>query len=193
MSDQPIRLDLANKTRNLRHRTIISKGCQYLKEIIGAGTSDSPMIDRADYKRVTDYLDDMEALTNSMPVAGAVNNQPASGRPEVDTPLTRDRFYELEVPEKVPQMNNPFWAEVAERVYNSIVEIAGSQSALFSNVLHPSDPARWKMYFDAMRYDLKVVVGAVEPMDTPSTEPVAQPVVDKEGEEWNPAGGGTGA
>lgn len=188
MSDSPIRLDLAGKTRNLRQRTIVTKMCQYLKEVIGAGTSDSPMIDRADYKRFKDYLDDIDALIDSMPVAGAANSPAASARPEIDSPLTRDDFYTLQEPEQVPVMNNAFWEEAAVRVRKAIREISGAQSALFSNAWHPSDPDRWKTYLDAVRYDLDVVVGNVEPLDTPSTEPNQQPIVDSEGSQWNPQG-----
>jgi hypothetical protein len=188
MSDQPIRLDLNFLTRNLRHRTIVSKGCQYLREVIGAATSDTPMIDRADFVRLNDYLDDMEALIKSMPVVGAANKPAQGARPEVDTPLTRDRFYKLEEPELVPQMNNAFWQEAADRIYNALIEIAGAQTALYANYMHPSDPERWIRYLDALRYDLKIVIGEVEPLDTPSTEPVVQPIVDTEGADWNPSG-----
>jgi hypothetical protein len=186
MADSPIRLDLANKTRNLRHRTIITKMCQYLKEIIGAGTSDSPMIDRADYNRFLNYLDDIDALIDGLPLAGAANKPAKGDRPEIDSPLTRDDFFMLQEPDSVPLMVNAFWEEAAIRVRKAIREMAGAQSALFSNVWHPSDPVRWKTYLAALRYDLELVVGEVEPLDTPSTEPDQQPIIDQEGAQWNP-------
>jgi len=186
MADSPIRLDLAGKTRNLRHRTIVNKMCQYLKEVIGAGTSDSPMIDRADFKRFMDYLDDIDTLIGGLPVVSAANKPQQGDRPEIDSPLTRDDFYVLQEPDSVPLMVNAFWEEAAIRVRKAIREMSGAQSALFSDYWHPSDPPRWKGYLEAIRYDLQLVIGEVEPLDTPSTEPDQQPVIDQEGAQWNP-------
>ena len=190
MSDSPTRIDLKDRTRNLRHRTIITKMCQYHKEVVRAGSANEPMIDVADFRRLKDYLDDVEALINSMNVAGAILrvNGDSSVRPEVDQPLTRDDFWDLASPNPVPLMENAFWEELAHRVSKAIREMKDSQSALFTNVWHPNDPPRWIAYLNAIRFDMDSIIGLVEPIDQPLTSPSQQPIFDLLGDELNTEG-----
>lgn len=180
-ADEPTRIDLNNMTRNLRHRTVIAKMCQYLKEVVQAGSANEPMVDRADYKRLQDYLNDIRALIQGLPVAGAAAQPAPQGRPEIDTPLTRDDFWLLQSPIEVPEMENVFWQEMCDRVRKNIREMKDSQSALFSNVWHPSDPPRWLQYIKAIEFDMQNLIGQIEPIDQPVTSPAAQPVFDTVG------------
>jgi len=178
MADNPTRVDLGGKTRNLRHRTLITKACQYLKEVVYAGTSNEPMVVRADYSRALDYIADLRSVIGSQTVAGAVLAAPAVGRPEVDNPLTRDDWWDVQSPIDVPEMENVFWEEFCIRVRKAIREMTDSQSALFSNNWHPSDPVRWENYFKAWEYDMSVLIGQIEPMDQPLTTPSEQPIFE---------------
>lgn len=190
MADYPTRIDLGGKTRNLRHRTLIAKLCQYLQECIRSGSGNEPMVDAADFNRLTDYLDDIQAIIGSLNIAGAVltNNSNANARPEIDTPLTRDDWWDLAEPVEVPLMENVFWMEMCERISKSIREMKDAQSALFSNAWHPSDPPRWTNYIAAIRYDMATVVGTIEPIDQPLTSPQQQPVFDNIGSGYNTDG-----
>jgi len=176
--DQPTRLDLAGKTRNLRHRTLVNKMCQHLKEMIGAGTGNEPQIDRFDYERLRDdYIPDWRAVIAGQGVAGAILQPVDHARPDVDQPLTRDDWYTCQKPLAMPEnaMENVYWEELCIRMRKYIREITNAQSALYSNNWHPKDPARWNTYFDALLFDLQNIVGNVEPTDEVLTRPAAQP------------------
>jgi hypothetical protein len=176
--DQPTRLDLNGMTRNLRHRTLVNKMCQHLKEMIGAGTGNEPQIDRFDYERLRDdYIPDWRAIIAGQAIAGAVLTRPASERPEVDQPLTRDDWWEVQKPISMPDnaMENVYWEELCIRLRKFIREITNAQSALYSNNWHPKDPPRWNAYFSALEYDLANIVGNIEPTDEVLTRPSAQP------------------
>lgn len=189
--DQPTRLDLNGKTRNLRHRTLVNKMCQHLKEMIGAGTGNEPQIDKFDYERLRDdYIPDWVAIIDGQTVAGAILTPTPGNRPEVDQPLTRDDWWTVQSPIALPDnaMENVYWEELCIRVRKFIREITNSQSALYSNNWHPKDPTRWKTYFDALKYDLANIVGNVEPTDEVLTRPAAQPHFENVGVALNTDG-----
>lgn len=176
--DQPTRLDLNGMTRNLRHRTLIGKMCQHLKEMIGAGTGNEPQIDRFDYDRLlNDYIPDWRAIISSQGIAGTVLQPAPTARPEVDQPLTRDDWWSCQKPISMPEnaMENVYWEELCIRLRKMIREITNAQSALYSNHWHPKDPARWNAYFQALIFDLENIVGNIEPTDEVLTRPAAQP------------------
>lgn len=173
------RIDLAGKTRNLRHRTLVSKMCQYLKEAVGAGSGNEPQIDKHDFGRMKEYIADCEEIIKSLPIAGAVLAKADDTRPEVDTPLTRDDWWQCDPPINVPKMENAFWEEACLRWRKAIREVSNAQSALYSNHWHPSDKPRWLQYLTAARHDMEVVIGKIEPIDQPLTRPSAQPVFEK--------------
>ena len=177
--DDTTRLDLDGMTRNLRHRTLVGKMCQHLKEVIGAGTSNEPQIDRADYERLKDdYIPDWIAIIDSQGVAGAILSPgDQGGRPEIDNPLTRDDWWRCQKPISMPekQMENVYWEEMCIRIRKAIREVTNSQSAIYSNHWHPKDPPRWKKYFAAILYDMENIIGNIEPTDEVLTRPQAQP------------------
>jgi hypothetical protein len=197
MEDTPVRLDLNGKTRNLRHRNLVGKMCQHLKEMVGAGTGNEPQIDKADFNRLrNDYIADWRAIIASYPVGGALATQPDSARPEIDNPLTRDDWWYCQSPINIPglaegetqSMENLYWEELCIRTRKAIREITNSQSALYANCWHPSDPPRWNKYFDAIVYDMDTVIAKIEPTDEVLTRPQADPNFEVIGRELNTAG-----
>lgn len=190
--DQPTRLDLNGMTRNLRHRTLVAKMCQHLKEMIGAGTGNEPQIDRFDYERLRDdFIPDWIAIIDGQNIASAIlSGGGNSGRPETDEPLTRDDWWPVAKPIAMPEnaMENVYWEELCIRVRKWIREITNAQSALYSNHWHPKDPSRWRGYFAALQHDLSVIVGQVEPTDEVLTRPSAHPHFENVGISIDTAG-----
>ena len=173
-------------TKNLRHLTLIAAGCKYLTECIQANSANQAHIERADYDRLGQYLDDLESNIESLNVSGsALTNEKRGSRPYVDAPTTSDYFYDFDEPQDVPDMENMFWRELCFRLRNAVNEISVSQSRFNANEWHQNDPPRWKGYLDSIRHDMQNFVGNVEPVDRPVTMPTEQHIYDQVNSGYN--------